>query len=428
MIRELVLAIIAFVLSYMLLSSVRPLNPGVIAVGSKVVIPYSWDLTGPRNPLAAVTPPDAQWLRVASFEVYTGTGWLRGSPKLQGSFVGGTEYKISVTPLAIMLYPAFPVPQPAPGTVPKVSGATLVGDAFVANGFSATVIARYTPPYPYSTFPQLNYPVSELVGKPKHWSTPRVQALAKSILQRFKYATLGELLEYLTNWLRSNYRYALKYSGTPGKDAVDWFLFVSKTGMCVHFASAAAVLLNDMGIKARVVYGFANSYVQGNMRVFVTPTHMWVEVWTPGGWVPWDPSPPMSVGSGRNVERVPTAPRGNAPRAPAPVTAPNARTTAPALPPQLVYLLPFVALTLAYARGALAWFKEWPLAFRSCVERVYGVRGLTLREVAKLTGMKELERVQIEYLKKGKWPRRGAFKALVWCLSRWLRRTLSRSR
>jgi len=421
-------ALVAFLVAYFTLSSIRPLNPGALTVGDRVEIPYSWDLTGPKSALASVSPPEPRWLRVAAFSKYVGGAWVRAEEQLQGKFVGGSQYSVSVTPYAIMLYPAFPVPQPAPGTVPKVEGAVRRGDVFLVNGFSAKVIAKYAPPYPYASYPQLNYPVYSLVGEKKRWSTPRVQELAQRIYEEFKYKTLGELLDYLTNWLRKNYRYATKYSGAPGGDAVDWFLFVSKTGMCVHFASAAAVLLNDMGIKARVVYGFANSYVRGETRIFVTPTHLWVEVWTPGGWVPWDPSPPASVGA-PEVQRAPTG-ISRPERLSPPRPASEARAGAPrfSVPPQALYVLPTALIAYLYGADLLKWLKSWPLAFRECVERIYGIKGLTLKEVSRLTGLRELEEAQLEYLKKGKWTRKGFMKAVKWCLSGWLRRTRSKPR
>ncbi|NPA84529.1 MAG: transglutaminase domain-containing protein [Crenarchaeota archaeon] len=406
------LALAAFVIAYLSLEAVSPLDPGALTIGDRVEVPYSWDFTGPKSVLASVSPPEPQWLRVASFTVYTGRAWLKGHAQLEG-LEGGEEYVVSVTPYAIMLYPAFPVPQPAPGTVPRVEGAALSGDAFVTDRFTTKVWAKYSPPFPYADHPELSVRVALLLGEPKEWSTPRVQQLAKEILDKFKDATLRDLLNYLTTWLRSNYRYALKYSGAPAEDPVDWFLFVSKTGMCVHFASAAAVLLNDMGIRARVVYGFANSYLNGDVRVFVTPTHLWVEVWTPRGWVPWDPSPPMSVGF---EERRETPQRVEAPALQAQGGGAGAAGRAPQL--RVGWLLPVAVLALLYGKDAVGWLRSWPLAFRRCAERRYGVRGLTLRELGRLTGIEELKEAQEEFLRSGKWPRRGLMKALALCL-RW---------
>ncbi len=403
-------------ISLLLLSRIPPLNSGVSLAGNEIRIPYSWDLTGPKNPLAVVSPPEPQWLRVASFNVYVGNAWIRKNPQGLGRFVGGSTYSIRVTPFAIMLYPAFPVPQPYPGTSPRVEGARESGDIFTFNGFQTKVIVKYSPPFPYEDYPQLSMPLREVLGPKMKWSTPRVRALAEEILNKFKNSSLRALLSYLTTWLRENYRYSFKYSGTPAGDAVDWFLFQSKTGMCVHFASAAAVLLNDMGIRARVVYGFANSYVTNDVRVFVTPTHMWVEVWTPGGWVPWDPSPPQATSASQgsvqrlNVPRTFQPPKTIVER-PKNVPVSNFRVGI-----NVYVIVLSLSVLVLVVKALYPWLRAWPLAFRNCVEKSLNVKGLTLRELAKITGIKELEKVQLRYLEEGKWSREGLIKAILWCL------------
>jgi transglutaminase-like putative cysteine protease len=380
-------------------------------------------------PLAAINPPDVKYLRVSSFNVYRDGRWVREGGDFGKGVVTGKRYSVSITPFAVLLYPAFPVPEPYPGTVPKVLGGSRSGDTFAYGGFRATVVAEYADPYPRESFPQLLTPLKEVAAsKPKQWSTKRVQELAMKLYNDFKHRTLLDLLNYMTNWLRSNYKYALVYSGSKGKDPVDWFLFVSKTGICTHFASAAAVLLNDMGIRARVVYGFAVSYVKGSVRVFVIPTHLWVEVWVPGkGWIPWDPSPPQAL-------------RVDAPQ----VMGGERRVTPPSLAKaeggaggrkgrgggglgtaisvNFQELLPYVAVTITtltlFSDVIKKWLTSWPLAFRECAEKRIKKRGLTLRELAELTGIKELEEVQVKYLKSGKWVRKGLLKAIAWCVKR----------
>ncbi len=409
----------AILLSTLLLTRIPPLNSGVALAGNELKVPYSWDLTGPKSVLAVVTPTEPKWLRVTSFNVYRDGKWVRSGSQTLGRYVGGKTYTVAVTPYAIMLYPAFPVPQPYPGTAPRVEGGTEIGDTYTYNGFRTNVIAKYSPPFPYAQYPQLSIPLRDVLGSKEKWSTPRVQALASKILNMFRDRTLGDLLSYLTEWLRTNYKYSLKYSGTPAGDPVDWFLFVSKTGMCVHFASAAAVLLNDMGVKARVVYGFANSYLNNDLRVFVTPTHVWVEVWTPQGWVPWDPSPPMAVSLGSNVAPVVTQSKAQGPVKPQlnkPASPKGSSGASWTFKLNLYMLILFVSMSVFVLKGAVPWIKGWPIAFRSCVERLFNVRGLTLKEVAKLTGLRELEEVQVKYLKEGKWGYRGLLKALLWCV------------
>jgi transglutaminase-like putative cysteine protease len=78
----------------------------------------------------------------------------------------------------------------------------------------------------------------------------------------------------------------------PGQDAVDHFLFESRTGFCEQFASAEAVLLRAAGIPARLATGFAGGTSTDDGRLLrAENAHAWVEVWYPGvGWVASDPT------------------------------------------------------------------------------------------------------------------------------------------
>jgi len=429
---KLILLGIVIVVAYLSMNYVKPLTPGALVTGNILKVPYSWDVRSHGTPLAVITPIGPRYLRVTSFNVYTDGEWKRVGGDFYGIKKGGNSYVISITPFALLLYSSFPVPQPAPGTIPTVKGGQRSGDTFSYNGFRTTVIAKYMDPFPYQTPLGLYLPLASVLGKQKHWSTPRVQELAKALLEKFKNRRLYDLLNYMTNWLRKDYKYAFVYKGTPGKDPVDWFLFKSKTGMCVHFASATAVLLNDMGIKARVVYGYAVSYVKGSVRVFVTPTHAWVEVFVPNyGWVPWDPSPPQAIeiNTASKINEVVGGSGGIQP--PAPPRGPQTRgagggsreTASARWLTSLYSLLPLIAgvtaIAMIFYKDIKAWLFSWPLAFRGCVERRIGKRGLTLREVARITRIEELERVQAEYLRNGRWSTKGLIKAIKWCVRRW---------
>lgn len=78
----------------------------------------------------------------------------------------------------------------------------------------------------------------------------------------------------------------------PGHDAVDHFLFESRTGFCEQFASAETVLLRAAGIPARLATGFSGGSRTDDGRLLrAENAHAWVEVWYPGvGWVASDPT------------------------------------------------------------------------------------------------------------------------------------------
>ena len=114
-----------------------------------------------------------------------------------------------------------------------------------------------------------------------------------------------------------------------GEDFALWFLEESETGYCVHFASAAAVLLRAAGIPSRYVEGYVIQTLDGEtVTVYQKNAHAWVEVFVDGfGWVMLEPTPGDGVQDSANETTAPpetvTVPQ---------ETGPSTETTAPTLP------------------------------------------------------------------------------------------------
>lgn len=85
----------------------------------------------------------------------------------------------------------------------------------------------------------------------------------------------------------------------PGADGVEYFLFTQKSGYCVYFASAMAVMLRSVGVPARMVVGFApGQYDKQEQRFLIRDRdyHAWTQVYFPDyGWVTFDPTPSAST-------------------------------------------------------------------------------------------------------------------------------------
>lgn len=82
----------------------------------------------------------------------------------------------------------------------------------------------------------------------------------------------------------------------PEEDFVQYFLEESNQGYCVHFATAATVMLRALGIPARYVEGYVVD--RGSFRadqwanVPARNAHAWAEIWVPGtGWIPVEATP-----------------------------------------------------------------------------------------------------------------------------------------
>lgn len=112
---------------------------------------------------------------------------------------------------------------------------------------------------------------------------------------------LGDTVNYyhvaqkICRYVRTGAKYDLnpEMMGEKEKDFVRWFVEQSETGYCVHYASAAAVLLKAAGIPARYVSGYMVEVQAGvNTPVLQSNAHAWVEYWLPGfGWTILEATP-----------------------------------------------------------------------------------------------------------------------------------------
>jgi hypothetical protein len=85
-------------------------------------------------------------------------------------------------------------------------------------------------------------------------------------------------------------------SGQEGSALMN-FLFGSRMGRCVHFASAAAVLLRLCSVPCRVAVGLHGGAPDRDGRQFSSQhAHAWVELPVADGWAVFDPTPPAGRG------------------------------------------------------------------------------------------------------------------------------------
>ena len=104
-----------------------------------------------------------------------------------------------------------------------------------------------------------------------------------------------QIAQRIGSYVRNSARYDLETRRMPARhtDFVRWFLESSETGYCVHFASAATVLLRAAGIPARYVSGYTVNVEDGMTAVVQgKDAHAWVEYWLPGyGWTILEATP-----------------------------------------------------------------------------------------------------------------------------------------
>lgn len=128
--------------------------------------------------------------------------------------------------------------------------------------------------------------------------------------------SVADAADMIASYVRSSARYDLNTGRMPGiyRDFALWFLNESESGYCVHFATAAAVLLRAAGIPANYVEGYC-TYVPGRDGVLVlgNMAHAWVEYYLPNvGWIMLEPTP----ASGHATDPHATTPETQAPTQP----------------------------------------------------------------------------------------------------------------
>ncbi|MBC8535341.1 transglutaminase-like domain-containing protein [Feifania hominis] len=98
--------------------------------------------------------------------------------------------------------------------------------------------------------------------------------------------TVAALLDMTTE-------YDAQTPAAPGEDFVLHFLTASRRGYCMHYASAATLLLRAQGIPARYVGGFAALLPEaGGFDIPDSAAHAWVEIYLDGyGWYPVEVTP-----------------------------------------------------------------------------------------------------------------------------------------
>jgi hypothetical protein len=106
--------------------------------------------------------------------------------------------------------------------------------------------------------------------------------------------TLEKKVQIIEYFVQKSARYDKKTEKMPDgwTDFARWFMEEGETGYCVHFATAATVLLRAAGIPARYVTGYLATVGKVKTSVWAEQSHAWVEYLDPErGWTVLDPTP-----------------------------------------------------------------------------------------------------------------------------------------
>ena len=139
---------------------------------------------------------------------------------------------------------------------------------------------------------------------------PIVDETADRIQRQYDPATPYDKARAVERYLvyDGGFAYNLDVSYRRADRAIEEFLGDGKEGFCTQFSTSMALILRDMGVPSRVVYGSTSGEQVGPEEYLVRGSnmHTWVEAYFPGvGWYPFNPTPGFSM---------PTAMQANAPR------------------------------------------------------------------------------------------------------------------
>jgi len=284
--------------------------------------------------ILAIASNGPVYLRLFPLEIYDGSRWYMDNLTLYPRYFktllvtyNAYSNEPSEFEINIIYYESFklgdfyvlPLPQPAiaPLSVFDIeANETIYSDyelkLFVTRkpAIKVKYVGVYDNPYPYSSTPlvmgktRVSLIVKRLKQEMAKWynrstisSSFKVKELAREIYEKMENRTLEDLLNYIREYLANTTKYVKNVIIPPeGRDFVEYFLFEGKKGSCVAYSSAAAIILREIGIPARIVLGFVGEKQPSGQVVFKLSGHVWVEIYVPDvGWVPYDPTPSIGV-------------------------------------------------------------------------------------------------------------------------------------
>lgn len=140
---------------------------------------------------------------------------------------------------------------------------------------------------------ELKYVYENYTQLPKNISE-RIYKLAESITQgkNSDYDKAKAIEQYFHS---SDFVYDLNPPGIPnGAETNDYFLFESKSGFCIHYASAMVILARACGLPARYAEGYVADEIEKDTGKYIVrekDAHAFPEVYIAGyGWMVFEPT------------------------------------------------------------------------------------------------------------------------------------------
>ena len=152
-------------------------------------------------------------------------------------------------------------------TIKNVEAPALPYQPYYSAGDAKPVFVNQTATYTfYPKFPETDIKVKKEDIDPAYLEVPDVN---KEVIDAFieeagiKDGEPMEIVQQIADYYKENIPYTIRPGATPWRqDFVNYFLTKSRKGYCAHFASAATLILREMGVPARYCEGYAVSFLQ----------------------------------------------------------------------------------------------------------------------------------------------------------------------
>ena len=387
--------------------------------------------------------PEAPYLKVATLRNFTGKTWKPGTNQQFGAPEGAQainpDIKVEKASTTIAIRQLRTSMLPVPYPMEKVSG--LKGKWLPGFGLTMSSPDDDTRGQTYSvtsldiqpTATQMRSITTSPNDLQLQEETKLPDKMPAIIEDTARRVTKGAANEYdqvvaLQDYLRNDGSFVYSetapvadgYDGN-GIDVVAKFL-KKKSGYCVHFSSAMAVMARTLGIPSRIAVGYAPGDVigvkdgQNQYEATSDDLHAWTEIYFTGaGWVSFEPTPgvgsatvfkePGSPSSNTDSGNLPDSSRRNVPEerngldSAAPKSSATARTT-----PRAAVITATVLLVLFAAPSLVRWTRRrWRLrgSARS-PSRLWEELEATARDFAVFVTVTETPRVFASVL--ASWP------------------------
>lgn len=296
---------------------------------------------GPRNPISVpvmeVTADFSGplYLRKKDFDNYSGTDWQATTDRTEDDFTLPGLWSKKTGTINIRTYghgSTYFLPY-YPNTAPTLTGGSLVNEHYESEySFNCITLTDG-----WEAAWRQGLIVNPQPTDPRYKKLPAdTLREAKIILSQTAINSSRDELaqaQRIEAYVQSLARYDLNTPTMPEDqdDFALWFLREAESGYCVHYATAATVLLRASGIPARYVEGYLTPGKKGSTVIIrENQAHAWVEYYIDGiGWLIMDPTPSDSSTPDQNT---PSTPPTSSTTPPGPTPSTTTKPTGPTDP------------------------------------------------------------------------------------------------